>query len=160
MPARIVFSPKNEYESALNLKQLQSALTKLRMNLPFDIHRVAKKKFNENWALASQLYRLLHAHDKWNTSESEGRKEEQGHVKITVAKKQTENTNKALIDPSSSKLTHFPTGTLLFTVDRVKEVLLGRTHDTEKLRQIRVLFGLERDVKMEEGEDSVYRFDK
>lgn len=62
---------------------------------------------------------------------------------------------------SSSKLSDFPTGSLLFTVDRVKEVLLGRTHDTEKLRQIRMLFGLERDVKVEEGEgESVYRFDK
>jgi hypothetical protein len=37
-------------------------------------------------------------------------------------------------------------------IDRVKEVLLGSTHDTEKVRRIRVLFGFEKEVKVEEGE--------
>ncbi len=77
--------------------------------------------------------------------------------KSSSIKKQTESTFKPTMEPSTPQI-DFPTGSLLFTVDRVKEVLLGRTHDTEKVRQIRVLFGLESGVKVEEGE-LVYRFE-
>jgi hypothetical protein len=48
----------------------------------------------------------------------------------------------------------------LFTIDRVKEVLLSNSHDTEKMRLVRVLFGLEREVKVEETEGAqIYRLE-
>lgn len=44
----------------------------------------------------------------------------------------------------------------MFTVDKVKEVVLSNTHDTEKIRKIHELLGLEKDVKVEE-EDLLYK---
>ena len=49
----------NEYEYCLNLKQLQLALAKLRINIPFDINKVSKQRFNENWALIVLMHKHL-----------------------------------------------------------------------------------------------------
>lgn len=43
----------------LNLKQFQNALSKLKLSIFFDIQKISKQKFNENWALVSLLYKAL-----------------------------------------------------------------------------------------------------
>lgn len=55
---------------------------------------------------------------------------------------------------------NYPQERIYFTIDRVKEILLSSTHDTEKMRQIRMLFGLNPDIKIEEDENksSLLRF--
>ncbi len=42
---RLIHNPKNEYEFMLNLKQLQTALLRLKMNINFDMSKVCKQKF-------------------------------------------------------------------------------------------------------------------
>jgi hypothetical protein len=129
----------------------------------FDIHRVAKRKFNENWALATQIHRafdplLLPSREPDSKKELDS-KREGADLSLLLSsrshkaspKRPSEPSFRAADDVLCSK-NEFPTGSLLFVIDRVKEVLLGSTHDTEKVRRIRVLFGFEKEVKVEEGE--------
>ena len=54
---RIIDRPSNEYQSGLNLKMLQLALKKLNINIPFDIHKLARKTFIDNWNFVCLLYK-------------------------------------------------------------------------------------------------------
>ena len=54
---KIIWAPKNEYEYVNNLKHTQSALLQLGITIPFDVNRVSKRKFLENWALINAFYR-------------------------------------------------------------------------------------------------------
>lgn len=56
---KITWAPKNEYEYANNLKHVQAALLQLGITIPFDVNRVVKRKFLENWALINAFYRHL-----------------------------------------------------------------------------------------------------
>ena len=40
----------------LNLKLFQTGLSKLKINIPFDMNQIAKLKFTKNW----ELVRLVH----------------------------------------------------------------------------------------------------
>lgn len=155
LPCRIIHAPTNEYESAINLKHLQTALSKLQINIPFDIHRLTRKKFNENWALASHLYKALAQHTRRAEQDSrradhEARRPEQGdkaeqeerrdisEVVYCPPSKVSEPTSRPCLEaPPSSLPESVGEGRLLCTIDRVKEVILATTHDTEKIRRIR-----------------------
>lgn len=63
LPSRIINNPVNEYESCLNLKQLQLALAKAKINIPFDMNRVSKQRFHENWNLVVLLFKHLDGSD-------------------------------------------------------------------------------------------------
>ena len=43
---KILFHPKNEYEYANNLKHVQSALLQHGITIPFDVNKIAKRKFS------------------------------------------------------------------------------------------------------------------
>jgi hypothetical protein len=59
LPSRIISNPINEYESCLNLKQLQLGLARMKIQIPLDINKVSKQRFTENWNLITLLYRHL-----------------------------------------------------------------------------------------------------
>lgn len=59
--SKITWAPKNEYEYANNLKHVQNALLQLNIGISFDVGRVAKRRFLENWALINAFYRHLSA---------------------------------------------------------------------------------------------------
>lgn len=42
---RLNTNPKNEYDYSLNLKMFQNALTVHKINVPFDVGKIAKQKF-------------------------------------------------------------------------------------------------------------------
>lgn len=54
---KISWHPKNEYDYINNLKQVQTALTQLSIVLPFDVNKIAKCKFLENWSLINSFYK-------------------------------------------------------------------------------------------------------
>ena len=56
---RLNLQPKNEYDYSLNLKLFQNALTMHKVVVPFDVGKIAKQKFLENWGLINALYRQL-----------------------------------------------------------------------------------------------------
>ena len=49
--------PKNEYAYANNLKQVQAILQQQGFVLPFDVNKVSKRKFLENWQLINGFYK-------------------------------------------------------------------------------------------------------
>lgn len=44
-PSRIISEPINEYESCLNLKQLQLAMSRMRIPIAFDINKISKQRY-------------------------------------------------------------------------------------------------------------------
>jgi hypothetical protein len=157
--SRITPSPLNNYENCINLKQLQQALGKLRINVPFDISKVSKQRFNENWNLIVLLYRQLEGADF--------RKEQEERV-VTVAPKRChfelpmyeqehvlEERREKNDQAKGPNLEIFQKGGLAFMVDRVKEILIGNYNDTYKIQLIRKLFSLEEAVKLEENQDPI-----
>lgn len=43
----------------MNLKLFQNSLIINKINIPFDVNRIAQLKFLENWALINTLYKCL-----------------------------------------------------------------------------------------------------
>lgn len=59
--SKITWAPKTQYEFANNLRHVQSALLQHGIAISFDVSRVAKRRFLENWALINGLYRHFHS---------------------------------------------------------------------------------------------------
>ena len=59
MTMRIIESPVNEYENCLNLKQVQQGLARMRINVPFEINKVSKQRYVENWNFVVLLFKAL-----------------------------------------------------------------------------------------------------
>ena len=54
---RICYNPRNEYDYVNNLKHVQAALLQQGMVIPFDVNKISKRKFLENWQLINNFYK-------------------------------------------------------------------------------------------------------
>lgn len=224
---RICFHPKNEYDYINNLKHAQASLLQQSVLIPFDVNKIAKRKFLENWQLINNFYRhfieeassnqapqednsypgpqpnhMMHmspAHFQTSGSKSLNKKKPQficpppyepefcaysprqfsysiphypqspqdlaltikqlAQNSLNMTNHLKENMNIHNSSPSKGK---WSVGSQMLQsnqsaiIDRLKEILLKASNDTEKIRQIKMLLGMPVDeeevIKIEDDE--------
>jgi hypothetical protein len=156
--ASINRSPKTELEMLANYRLLQSAFNKLKLVRPLDVRiqnsqagKLVKMKYQDNWELASWLYRLLNKSPSMEPPAIPSGKRSHSDmlysrmlrdplVPIIPARNSGQVTP---VNGKSSVSSELFSSNYAAIIDRLRDILSKDETDSEKVRQLRLLLNVQ-----------------